>query len=379
MKAIIPLKKQANTNDSKVYAKYKRLLEAIETQQNFKSNLQKGLQQAYGKIENELKPLQKERNLHFRNYLIRLDELATEIGVGKFNREWFEPYMADEIASLLEFFGYQDKILSRLQEKYAAVSLDDIANDTETIELIESLSNLLGFEVDIREFLEKGETSYFNDHRDKILDHIRNNNDQFAEIESDQKKSGEKRSKKSKSDEDERHLANDARNVYMRLIKKFHPDLEKDPLLRDQKSEIVKQVTKAYQENDFFNLLKLQITYLEDNEKDAGAIADDMLKRYNKLLQKQLNELDTWVHEMHFTGGAIIADFIDKNGKFSPQKFAARRKGIEKESADLKIELASSKKRPKGWFKEQITIIKDSVQQNMMENIFADMFSDFKF
>ena len=72
MKAIITTKSQAHTNNSKIYAKYKKLLTAIEEQQHFKSNLQKGLQQAYSKIENELKPLQEERNLQFRNYIIGL-------------------------------------------------------------------------------------------------------------------------------------------------------------------------------------------------------------------------------------------------------------------------------------------------------------------
>jgi len=39
-------------------------------------------------------------------------------------------------------------------------------------------------------------------------------------------------------------------------------------------------------------LLKLQITYLEENELEATTLADDMLLRYNKILQAQLKDLN---------------------------------------------------------------------------------------
>ncbi len=75
-------------------------------------------------------------------------------------------------------------------------------------------------------------------------------------------------------------------------------------------------------------MLKLLINYLDDNEKGAEAVADDMLKRYNKILQKQLDKINERLEAMHFASEDIVEDFIDKNGKFSVQKFAARKRAI---------------------------------------------------
>ncbi len=343
MKPVITPKSQYNTKQSKTYLKYEKLLADIEKQKQFKANLETGLSKAHSKINEELLPMQREVNSLSRAYIIRLDELVTEIGIGKFNREWLESYMADELDSLLDVFGHGDEALSKLYTKYADLSVDDIAEDEDIIATAKSFSELFGFEVDVKEFLEKGQTGYFEAHKEKILENIYKQRDAFFETEQGQAKQKDKKTSNKKAGDEDTMLAKDARSVYMRLIKKFHPDLEKDIIKKEQNNEITKQVTKAYQENDFFELLKLQITYLDDNEKDAEAIADDMLKRYIKLLKKQLDELNASIHETHFTSGNAIADFIDKNGKFSPQKFAARRRDIEKQNASLKSTLADSK------------------------------------
>lgn len=121
-------------------------------------------------------------------------------------------------------------------------------------------------------------------------------------------------------------------------------------------------------------MLKLLINYLDDNEKDAEAVADDMLKRYNKILQKQLDKINERLEAMHFASEDIVEDFIDKNGKFSVQKFAARKRAIEKENLYTSSSLAGSKKRPKSWFKDQISAIRNDYQQAMMGNMFTNMF-----
>ena len=373
------IKKEKTTQKSKAYTKYEKLLSEIEKKQQFALNIIDGLRKASAKISIELAPLEKEIHLLNRSYLIRLDELANEIGIGKYNREWFDGYMSNELDILLDFFGHQDKVLSALYENYAGVTVNDIKADDDLLEMVKSLSDMFGFDVDVSEFLEKGQKAYFEENIDKIRSNIDAKNDSFSLEDEARVNDREEKVKKTKSEVEDATLAKDARNIYMRLIKKFHPDLEKDPIIKDQKNEIVKQVTKAYQENDFFGLLKLQITHLDDNEAEAEKIADDMIKRYNKILQKQLSDITRQIQEMHYTSGAIIEDFIDKNGKFSAQKFAARKRAIDKSISHLGEILKNSNKRPKGWFKEQLGFIKEAAHQNMMEDIMNNMFSDFNF
>jgi hypothetical protein len=368
MKLVVTQKIQDSSKKSKTYNRYEKLIADIEQKQQFKQNLQDGLQKAAAKLNAELSPLMEERQLILRSYIMRLDELANDIVLSKQNSQWFESYMRDELQMLLDFFGHQDEVLSKLFKKYTDLPVSDIAEDEDLQNLIRSMSDAFGFEVDAKELLEKGEKEYMDTHRDEILDHMRQNQN-FSDTDEDEPKTTKQKAKGPASNQDVQ-LAKDARSIYMRLVKKFHPDLETDPTIINQKNEIIKLVTKAYQENDFFALLKLQITHIDDNEKDAELITDDMIKRFNKILQRQLNEIDKWIREMHFASGAMIGDFIDKNGKFSPQKFSTRRNRIVKENKELKAIVDDSKRRPKGWFKEQMEMIKDSALDEMM----ADMF-----
>ncbi|WP_162996251.1 hypothetical protein [Mucilaginibacter celer] len=363
---------------SKIYAKYEKLLAEIEKQKQFKINMAEGLQKAYTKIEHDLLPLEDEAQLLMRDFLIRVDELATQIGVGKYNEEYLVNYMGNELDSLLDIFGHQDAVLSKLHEKYTGYSLDELAADDDAVGLAKSISELVGVDIDVKEMLKKGQEAYFEEFREKFAEQINSRREDFfnnldTEAENKKKKPGTKKVSDETAD-----IAKDARGIYMRLIKKFHPDLERDAELKEQKTEIVKQVTKAYQENDFFTLLKLQLTHIDDNETDVAARADNMLKHYIKLLESQLLELNQSIHQIHYSNGTTVADFIDKNGKFSPQKFSAQRRRAEKQINQLKTALADSKKRPKGWFKEQMSMIKDIVMQHMMHDMFGDMFNNFR-
>jgi hypothetical protein len=93
MKIVATTKTPINKNQSKTYIKYERLLSDIEQKQRYAFNVREGLHKAQSKINEELAPLQMEGHMLSRDHVIRLDELSTEIGVGKYNREWFEEYI----------------------------------------------------------------------------------------------------------------------------------------------------------------------------------------------------------------------------------------------------------------------------------------------
>ena len=371
MKPAISANNDAKKSQSRLQLKYEKLLGEIEAQQLYNTNLQSGLQKAQAKLAAELVPLAQQNNTLQRKLLLVIDSTADRLGVGKYNREWLDIYMTESSEFLLRIFGYQDKELATLLQKYGDISADDIVKDYEDQAMSEKFSQLYGFDIDIKEMLEKGEDNYFAEHRHRFNEANQNNPDETAEQDAPQEP--KLNSKAAKKAEDDKLLKRDARSVYMRLIKKYHPDLERDEAKRNIYTEIVKEVTKAYQENDFFTLLKLQIKYLDDNETEATKIADDMLKRYNKILQRQLNELKQWIYMQHHTSGDIIEDFIDKNGNFSPQKFATRRNHLKKRNDAIKMEIEASFKRPKTWFKDYLRFIKEIQQQQMVQNMFADM------
>lgn len=352
---------------SKVHVKYEKLLANIESKQKFLTNLEAGLRKAYAKTEAELTPLSHEEKKLMRDYVIRLDELATEIGVGKFNKEWLTGFIVDTLNELLQYYGYNDTALATMHQKYTGQSFEETMRDEDLREYVQRVKNDLGFDIDMQELLKKGQGEYFKEHAGA-----------FFNQQNDKADAQEQASPKEfvKSTENEKLLEKDAKLVYIRLIKKFHPDLVLDLELKKAYTEIAKQVTEAYHKKDFFNLLKLQSDHLEDNEKDEIEITDDLFKRYTGLLEKQLKKLKATVDEARYLNDGIINDLIDKNGNFSQPKFAAQLRRLQKSVAEKSQDLMMSNKRPKTWFKEQLRGIKDIMQEQMLADVFWDMFND---
>lgn len=78
-----------------------------------------------------------------------------------------------------------------------------------------------------------------------------------------------------------------ARSIYMELVKEFHPDLESDEEEKLRKTQLMHLITEAYSKNDLYELLKLRMTLITEQEKPQTFI-EPQLKRYNKILIKQI-------------------------------------------------------------------------------------------
>ena len=144
-------------------------------------------------------------------------------------------------------------------------------------------------------------------------------------------------------------MAQDAKSIYFQLIKKYHPDRQKDTQKQLEFTEITKLVTKAYKENDFMGLLRLQIEYIDETEIDA--VADDILKRYNKALAEQLLELKHAISVARMESFGIVEDFFDEDNTFSEFKFQTKKKELLNNISFIKSSIDESYKQKKGWFK----------------------------
>jgi vacuolar-type H+-ATPase subunit H len=99
-------------------------------------------------------------------------------------------------------------------------------------------------------------------------------------------------------------------------------------------------------------LLRLQVEYIEDNENEAHALADDMIVRYNKILQSQLNELNMELSMAKMSSQGLFEDFFDQNHEFSEKLFEKKKKEIEDTITNIKANIEESKVQKKGWFKQ---------------------------
>ncbi|WP_201981379.1 hypothetical protein [Hymenobacter rubidus] len=110
-----------------------------------------------------------------------------------------------------------------------------------------------------------------------------------------------------KKQAEEKNTTKAVRTLYVDLVKALHPDREPDEAEKNRKTELLKQVTTAYEANELLTLLRLQLELQRIDQSHLENLAESQLKYYNKLLKEQARELDeTLYHEqadlLQFTG-----------------------------------------------------------------------------
>ncbi|WP_066509712.1 hypothetical protein [Rufibacter sp. DG15C] len=134
-------------------------------------------------------------------------------------------------------------------------------------------------------------------------------------------------------------LTKASRKIYTTLVKLLHPDRELDPDIRLWKEEAMKRVTIAYNQDDFFELLRLQMEFLHLEEEHLDQVPEDQLTYYLKLLTDQIQELERELQ--HFQTGPQ-ANFFQRFAGTERQmdlKFRKVKKELKDELSQLDLEL----------------------------------------
>ncbi|MCP9763965.1 hypothetical protein [Lacihabitans soyangensis] len=350
-------KESGESKKSKLQSRYEKLLKDIDKKKKQQQNLRDGLRTAVPRVITELQPLAKaETEWHIKK-LIRLDEIVDEIVISKNKRDMFVDYILQELRMFLSTSHQSDETLKRLYRKYAK---EDFQQN--------------------RFFNSFGSASAEDSSNDDIVEFSHENTKESTDnktfnFQEEKESFGKKPKKLSKKEEieaeEEKILAQDAKAIYFRLIKKYHPDRQQDPTKQKEYTEISKLVTKAYKDNDFMALLRLQVEYIDENENDAHALADDMIMRYNKILQNQLNELNSELTIAKMSSQGLFEDFFDQNYEFSEKLFEKKKREIEVNIAHIKANIEESERQKKGWFKQWIKELQELNNQRSMEFLFG--------
>jgi hypothetical protein len=328
------LKKETpESKKSKLQQKYESLLKDIEKRKKQHKNLTEGLRVAIPRVISELQPLAKNESEWHIKKLHRLDEIVDEIVISKTKKEIFVTYILDEICLFLTSSHPNNEELKYLYQKYANEAFN-FNNTPKKFDFEEKKQPTSEEIVDEKEDNDSFETNG------------KNSNEKFN------KKEKQPNKKQKKELEEQKILALDAKAIYFRLIKKYHPDRQQDLEKQKEYTEISKLVTKAYKENDFMALLRLQVEYINENENEAHALADDMIERYNKILLDQLTELNLTVLQAKRNAHGLFEDFFDENYTFSEKLFEKKKREIEISISKIKQNIEESHLQKKGWFKQ---------------------------
>lgn len=347
---------------SRSQQRYESLVKNIAESQTKKENLKNDLRKVTPRIEKELWPLVRKRTEATRSRLIRFDALADEIGVGKENEEYFEQYMVEEVMDILHDKDFKDEELTEIYKKYTGESPE--VDQSHYAEMARSIKEQFGFDIDLEEMKKKGVEDYMFENAEKFCQ-------QAAEAFEQNEMDDYDHQKPLKVSKKEQILAQDSKAIYMKLMKKFHPDLEQDEQVKIEKTAIVQEITKAYKEKDFFKLLDLQFQYLDN---DPEVLSDELLKQFNKMLAKQLAEIKEEIETIKYSSNEIFQDFFDHNSIFSERKFRATKKNLKMEIESIEADTRESFRRKKGWFKSWVRDIRDMSSFDIFDHAFPDFF-----
>ena len=299
-KDLSKLQKQFNANVKKINALKQQLKED-----------EASLRLIVTRIQGEIIPIEQK---HFN----KIAEL-----VYVFDKHYDDPFFKKkEKAKMADFIINQshelienncNQELKAIYDKYADESFDKMDAEAEnaTAEMMKDMmSSMFGVEFD--EDADVSDPKKVQEYMEKKM--------QEKEVNAQAKKASKKKTdkqieKEEKIKEEAKNISKAARSIYTDLVKAFHPDRERDETERDRKTEIMKMVTQAYENDDLFELLRLKIE-LQGSDIDSLTMADEQLKYYNKILKEQVRELEEnlWQLRMQSTGSTGGEDLLSRFG-----------------------------------------------------------------
>ncbi|MCX2741274.1 J domain-containing protein [Pontibacter anaerobius] len=135
------------------------------------------------------------------------------------------------------------------------------------------------------------------------------------------------------------NISKASRRVYTELAKLLHPDRELDETKRAWKEEAMKRVTQAYHHDDFFELLRLQLEFMQEQGQALDQLPEEQLQYYVKILTDQVEELKGELQDLLTGSNAGFYTRFGGTPKQMDQKFKSAKEDLNRELEQLKQNL----------------------------------------
>ena len=126
---------------------------------------------------------------------------------------------------------------------------------------------------------------------------------------SKRKKTAKELAREARQETEEQAVSQSIREVFRKLASALHPDREQDPAEHKRKTILMQKVNVAYQNRDLLQLLELQLELEQIDQNAMGAVSEDRLKHYNKVLAEQSSELQQEIDMIAFPFAASAGYF----------------------------------------------------------------------
>ncbi|QUY35971.1 coiled-coil domain-containing protein [Acinetobacter junii] len=168
--------------------------------------------------------------------------------------------------------------------------------------------------------------------------------DDFEQYAAEQQQAREKAKQlrqQQKREQAEKLAAQSLKTVYLKIAAMIHPDREQDETKKTEKTELFQQASQAYEQQDLFYLLKLQLQLEQNKGVGTKELSAEQVKFYKLALDAQSQQLESQIEE-------ILDSFqLAKKVKAEHLHMSDVYKAIDMDCAELKLQLKWEKERLK--------------------------------
>lgn len=276
---------------------FNRLTRQIQRKRRELADWQTWLAGFAERMAKEYDPLRQQMYEAELRLIRRLDALL-EPGAGsslrKPQRAVLQRYLDERIRDLLEAAGPAEDELASLLRKHAGEDIQTLREQERQLE--KELAEAMIGDIFGEEMLDGHQA----DDAESLLRHVQ---EKLHEREAGHGRAdaaagtGRQHDKRARAADErraqaEREASQSVREIFRKLASSLHPDRESDPEQRARKTELMQQVTRAYQDNDLLELLTLQVRIEQIDAAHLAGLPDARLKHYNAVLREQVTTLE---------------------------------------------------------------------------------------
>ncbi len=294
-------------------------------------------------IQEQIKPLEDKMYDAWKSFILGLDRSMYAHNLAPKQFEKYESIVFEQADSYLGTAKPDDEIKAIFDE-HSEESFDDLQAESEVEGkdyIVQMFKMQFGIDIDPDD-IDDVQNPFNNPKLFEKIQEAKEKHDANAEINAQKK--AESEAKRVKTDkqikkEESRKAAESAvskttKQIYLDLVKNFHPDTEMDEEKKKWKTEIMQQVTVAYDEDDYIKLLELQMTLLENRENAVEKFDNKQLRHFNDALRQQVQEL-----EMQLTMSSPASNPMFTHGHLFNLNGDQMKRNVNRHVKDIESEL----------------------------------------
>ncbi len=180
-----------------------------------------------------------------------------------------------------------------------------------------------------------------NENFDQNIELEEDDFEQYAAEQQQAREQAKQHRQQQKCEQAEQMAAQSLKTVYLKIAAMIHPDREQDESKKAEKTMLFQQASHAYEQQDLFYLLKMQLQLEQNNGITSKELTPEQVKFYQLALDAQSQQLESQIAE-------ILESFqLAKRVKAEHLHMSDVYKAIDADCAELKQQLKWEKERLK--------------------------------